>query len=54
MANQSSDLEQEAHLMSKPGIDIEAYEKSPQHNKLAIVVTPVMEAVHAFDYWAMQ
>ena len=34
--------------------DIEAYEKSPQHDKLVKVATPMIEAVHAFDYWVKQ
>jgi hypothetical protein len=32
--------------------DIEVYEKSPQHDKLVKVATPVIEAVNGFDYWA--
>ena len=31
--------------------DIEAYEKSPQHDKLVKVATPVIESVLGFDYW---
>ncbi len=32
--------------------DIEAYEKSPQHDKLIKVATPVIATVQGFDYWA--
>jgi hypothetical protein len=32
--------------------DIEAYEKSPQHDVLVKVAMPVIESVVGFDYWA--
>ncbi len=32
--------------------DIEAYEKSPQHDQLVKVATPVIDGVQGFDYWA--
>jgi hypothetical protein len=34
--------------------DIEAYEKSPQHDKLVEVAKPVLSGVNGFDYWAKQ
>lgn len=32
--------------------DIEVYEKSPQHDNLVKVATPVLATVNGFDYWA--